>query len=45
MRSTKGTPTGSCAQKHTDTNTSNANNTRYLGQPLPTHASRLTSAS
>ena len=31
MRSTKGTPTGSCAQKHTDTNTSNAINTGYLG--------------
>ena len=31
MRSTKGTPTGSCAQKHTDTNTSNATNTGYLG--------------
>lgn len=31
MRSTKGTSTGSCAQKHTDTNPSNATNTGYLG--------------
>ena len=33
MHSTKGTPTGSCAQINTDTNTSNATITGYLGSP------------